>query len=195
MFLAKNYFNLISQNLFLTVASNLNCAVSPRFSMLSAGIEGIEIRQSQFLYLLLLTKNFPYMARKHPTKKKNYKPFTIKHETGKISSFFGKYREGYLFDRLYHFFMAKQLSPEFPSIKLQPEISKIITWNSPLYAQTFGVQISENLFIDDIPVYYKFKTREKLFDDVVFWLIFSNFLRINDVLINNLEIETYLYDE
>lgn len=163
--------------------------------MLSAGIEGTEIRQSQFLYLFLLTKNFPYMARKHPTKKKNYKPFAIKYETGKISSFFGKYRESYLFDRLYHLFMAKQLSPEFPSIKLQPEISKIITWNSPLYAQTFGVQISENLFIDDIPVYYKFKTREKLFDEVVFWLIFSNFLRTNDILINNLEIETYLYDE
>jgi hypothetical protein len=79
--------------------------------------------------------------------------------------------------KMWHNFLNKQLSPEYPAIKLEEKYTKVIAWNAPLYPDTFCLEASENAFIGDIPVYFKFSTKDNLITEISFWVLFFEFLR------------------
>ena len=126
MYFSRNYNRFIAQNLLLATVTDINDGSYVDNRLFSVGIENTVPIQSQFIYLFILTQSKPYMARKYPSKKRTYR-FAPRADTAKIAAFPARVRYGYLMHKLYHEFSVKQFSPEFASIKLTENFTKIIT--------------------------------------------------------------------
>lgn len=197
MYFAKKYNDIVSQNLFVTNTVDISGSKPEyiNFRLCAIGIENYLPIQSQFLYLLMLTRIFPFMARKHPSKKKfRFGDYRVG-DNAKFVSYINQYRVGYLIHKL-HDFMPKQLSPEYSAITFNFKYAKVIIWNAPLYNDTFCLETSENSFLGDIPVYYKFITKKNMFAEIAFWVFFYEFLRPADLLSTiKLDMQYYDYNE
>lgn len=118
MFFAKNYMQRIQQNLLSANVSELRaCKYNYlNFRLTAVGIEGSLPLQSQFLYILFLTKIFPFLARKHPSKKK-FRFGETPGETAKIVTFNNQNSSNSLLNNFFFNILNKQLSPEFSAVK------------------------------------------------------------------------------
>jgi len=193
MYSINQYNDILSQNLLPTIVPTLDKTAIVIYPLSSLGIENTVGIQSQFLYLYLMTAKLPFMSRKYPSKKK-IRFATTNKNTVKISSWPKKSRWGVLVNNLFHKFIPKQLSPEFPSITLTKDFIKIIIWNASLEERTFGVQTNDNLFIQDIPIYYKFLIKKSTLFEISFWIGLCEFLKPDETAINSLLLEDYQYD-
>ena len=176
----KKYQQLFCRNLLSFLISDIAFTHkrSLNISFASAGIENYIPLVSQFLYLFLLTKNQPFMARKHPSKKK-YRFGESVGETAKFSSYVNHYKLGDLLKKLQFKLMRRQISPEKSAIKFDHKYIKIIVWNAPLTPETNCLQINQNAFLADIPIYYKFRSQKLLAKEIAFWVKFNEFLKPN----------------
>lgn len=118
MYFTKNYMQKIQQNLLSANASELRACRYDylNFQLTAVGIEGFLPLQSQFLYVFFLTKIFPFLARKHPSKKK-FRFGETPGETAKIVSFTNQNSSSYLLNNFFYKILNKQLAPEFSAVK------------------------------------------------------------------------------
>jgi hypothetical protein len=198
MYFSKKYSNLIRQNFLVTNTCGIAWATNEDlvYRLHSSGIESHLAIQSYFLYLLLTTKTFPFLARKYPSKKK-FHFGEARTDTTKIVAYPGQVKLSAIFHQFMHKLMKDQLSPEPSSIKLEGKFLKIIIWNSPLNKKTYCIQTSESAFIKDIPLYLKFDVKKSLRREIGVWVFFQNFLKVKDWWsMRQLKVLTYdYYDE
>lgn len=178
MFGSKKYTKSASQNILSKLSSDISRSHKRYLNMglISVGIENYLPIPSQYFYLYFLTKRWPFMARKHPSKKK-YRFGEMAKDTAKFISYINQFRLGRLFKKLYIKLMRGQLSPEQSAVRIDNKYIKIIIWNAPLTKETNCLQINQNAFLADIPVYYKFSSRKTLSRESAFFIKFYEFLR------------------
>jgi hypothetical protein len=127
MFPHKKYTRYISSNLLSKLSSDV-ARTSKRylnFDFVAVGIQNHLPIPSQYLYLYMLTKSAPFMARKHPSKKK-YRFGEMAKDTAKFISYINKYKLYFLFKNLYSKLMRGQLSPEDAAIRMDKKYTKVI---------------------------------------------------------------------
>lgn len=193
----RNYFikyqEILGQNLFLDNSSRIiiNNSYSQNYPRLKTiGIANSIPITAQFLYLYFLTKVIPFLARKHPNNLK-YKLLTTRNESAKIDAYIRKQKTSFVLHKLFFEFMRKQLFPENPAIKIDKNFTKIFVWNAPLYSETFCIQTEKNLAVEDIPLFYKFYTKNLFLSEIAFFIKFFRFLKNIPLLVNETEVNVY----
>jgi len=196
MFGAKKYTKTISQNILSKLTSDV-ASTNRRYlslNLVSAGVENYLPIPSQYFYLYILTKRWPFMVRKHPSKKK-HRFGEIAKDTAKFISYINQFRLGKLLKKFYLKLLRGQLSPEQAAVRINRKYTKIIVWNAPLTKQTNSLQTNQNAFLADIPIYIKFSSKKTLSREAAFWVRFCEFLRPNDLSTWYLQMSNYHYFE
>jgi len=193
---SKKYFGIISQNFMSVNSCNLkwNKKTYLSYRLNAAGVENFRPIPSQFLHLFFWTNSIPFLARKYRSKKKVYFGNELQGDTAKIAVYIKQNQLGYILHKFMDQWMNNQLSPEGSAIKFEKNYAKFIIWNAPLDHKTHCVQTSETAYIDDIPLYLKFITKNCLLSEIAVWAFFYNLLRVRDLWARwYLNIEAYCY--
>jgi hypothetical protein len=111
------------QTLFFTQEAGLLSSHSTNYKLVAIGVEDNQPLQSHFLYLTLLTKRFPFFAKRYYTQKKYYN--VLPSETSKMLSYVNQAQSSSLIARYYNL-SAGQLSPEKAAFILDKRFIKII---------------------------------------------------------------------
>jgi len=122
----KKYFDIMSQNL----GSSILCSITNKrtrrgFRLNSAGIENYLPIPSQFLYLLLLTRTKPFLAKKI-TSRKRFRFMEIKRDTAKIATYPNQVRLEQVFAKFINNIMWQQIPPEPSAVKFDKNYLKLI---------------------------------------------------------------------
>jgi hypothetical protein len=122
----KKYFDIMSQNLGSSVICSITNRRSRRgFLLNSVGIENYLPIPSQFLYLLLLTRTKPFLAKKF-TSRKHFRFMEIKRDTVKIAAYPNQVRLEQVFAEFVNNIMWQQISPEPSALKFDKNYLKLI---------------------------------------------------------------------
>jgi len=123
----KKYMRSVSRNLMASLSADITNGNKYYldYKLIAAGIEDSLPIQSQFLYLLILTKTIPFMARKHPSKKK-FRFGRNPHDTAKMVAYINQHRVGPVMRKFMYRIMPEQLSPELPAVTFSDIYTKII---------------------------------------------------------------------
>lgn len=181
MYFTRKYRNIISQNLLVTNTCSIHWSNRNDFNycLNSIGLEQYLTIQSQFFYLLLITRAVPFLARKYSSRKKFQFNATY-NATSKIAVYLSQINLAPTLHYFMSYLMKEQLPPEQASIKIEGKFTKIIVWNAPLDEQTNCLLTTVTSFINDIPLYLKFITKGNLKQELAFWVFFHHFLRLKD---------------
>lgn len=183
-YFSQKYRLIAAQNFLITNTSSVFWTKHTYldYRIHSIGIENYLPIQAQFLYLLLVSKTFPFLARKYPSRKKYYFG-DMRSETAKIAAYPNQHSISTILHKFMYILMKDQISPEPPTLKIEDKFTKIIIWNVPLDLVTNCLVTSNTAYIDDIPLYIKFLTKQSLRRELAFWTFFHHFLRIKDAFI------------
>jgi hypothetical protein len=126
MYFIKKYFDTVSQN----IGSSVLCSISTKrtsrgIRLNSTGIENYLPIPSQFLYLLLLVRTKPYLAKKF-TSRKRFRFMEVKRDTAKITMYPNQTRLEQFFAKFINSIMWQQIPPEPSSIKFHKDSLKLI---------------------------------------------------------------------
>ena len=124
MCFTKKYFQIIAQNFNIANACTIKHGVLP-FKLQAVGIEHYLPIPSQFLYLLLLTRTIPFLAKKH-RQKKSFRFGAVKRETAKIMAYPNQARLNVIFNKFMGQLAPVQLPPEPSAIKFEKNYVRII---------------------------------------------------------------------
>jgi len=164
----QKYGDIMTQNIGSAVLCSTRSKQTGRGLRLnSAGVEHQLPLPSQFLYLLLLARKQPFLAKKYVSRKR-FRFMEIKRDTAKIAVYPGQARLERVFAKFISELMWQQISPEPSAIKFDDNYLKLIVWNSALDKTSYCLQTSETAYLGDISVYIKLYIKNCLSSEVIF---------------------------
>ena len=167
----KKYNSFVSRNLLSKLSSDPSSKGDKRYLRYNLRVVGVQNCLpliSQFLYMFALTKRSKaFFSRKHPSKKKYRFGYTVG-DDAKYGTYIEQYQAAKLLIKLYLKLMKRQLSPEETSVRIDTKYTKVIVWNAPLTKQTNFLETSQNAYLPDMPLYYKFTSKNALSREIAF---------------------------
>jgi len=127
VYFSQKYRNITSQNFLITNTCSVQWSKHTNLDhrLHSIGIENHLPIQSQFLYLLIISRTFPFLARKYPSRKK-FHFGEMRSDTAKIAAYPNQTRFSAILHQFMYRLMKGQIPPEPSTIKIEGGFTKII---------------------------------------------------------------------
>lgn len=184
MYFIQKYKNIVAQNLFIALNANIKDIsiniINPKFISIHNELSIPYL--SHFFYLYIISFHLPYIIKQYSSKIRKKYNFISKKKTKKFLVYPASNLYNKIFNQLYFEFMPVQLYPEYKSVKLTQNYFKIVIWDTPLTNCTENIAQLQYTVIPNIVISYKFKNFNKIFDEIIFWLIFYEFFQPSNVL-------------